>query len=359
MVKQNDIIQAIILVAGHLNFKDRSMFLRRTAVIFSCWLCVCLSDVTTVNAQFNPTPKSQSGDKVHVRADNGIGEFVVKGEIQSWLSSRMLIKLQPSGLIKEVQGDSILQVETFEPESYQKGCALLSEGRDAAALALFREAYQQESREWFKLEILAKCINCSLNLGDETTAIQDFLTLTTIDPQSRHFRLIPLCWEQDPGKIKQNPLLVSLMQQGKNEIEKLIGSSYLSLNLEHQAEARKVLESLTYHNDPRIAFMAKVQTWRFKLDNNTPSGVLELWSSITTKAPDDLQDGAYFVLGNAYAQVGRMDQAVECWLRLWAHECPNRLLTKQALIQSYQSLVTTGRKEEAQRVELLIQKMQH
>ena len=298
--------------------------------------------------------QSCAQDKLFIKTENGQGKFSLKGEIIDWKGDTLVIKTLPKGIVKQVSTENILKIETYEFEDYQLALKAISQRDYASAIKMLNEAYLKENRIWFRREILSHKLTCLLNMGRTEDAVHTFLSLTSTDEETRHFKLIPVPYTHQKENAPTYTLALKHMQNGQNEIEKLMGAAYLLLDAKHQKSANDTLKTLTYSKNLKVAFVAKSQLWRTQIDSNTGNGILKLWDDAIRYAPKDTRVPAYLILGNAYAEVGRTDEAIENWLRPWSENYPDRYLTARYLNRTKKMMEKMRRKEEAIRIEQIL-----
>jgi tetratricopeptide (TPR) repeat protein len=277
----------------------------------------------------NFCPLVSADDKLHLRAENGVGQFMLKGEVVSWSGNMLNFRLSTSGLLKTYPTRDVINVETYQGVDYENGLKLLKNDQYAEAISPLKAALKLESRTWFKQDILAQLVICYINSNQTENAVDAFIQITILDPETRHLKLIPLPLLSGKKQTIPSAKAKLLSELGENNYQHLLGSAYLVHDLEHAPFALQKLEQLSFSSDPKVSFLAKTQLWRKSMDDKTPQGVLDLWQSIHDFAPLELQTLGGIILGEAYAQVGRVDQAIELWLRPWAENYPNQKLTHE------------------------------
>lgn len=284
-------------------------------------------------------------DTVVLRGKAG-GETRVTGQIIDYTGREMTVEL-PGGTNRRFPAEQVANVQTHRTSEQTRGDEQFAGGEFAAALTMYREALDAESRRWVRREILAQAVRCYDALGRPAEAGTFFLLLVEDDPNTLHFECIPLGWV--PGQPD-----AALEQAARDWFDSdrpaavLLGASHLlSTSLRPRVIAR--LGELRGAADPRIAKLAEAQRWRAEGVQSTPAQ-RAAWLRTIEAMPEPLRAGPYFALGLAQLQTGEHEQAVLSLLRVAIVYPRHRALAARAALEAARALQRIGHAGHAARL---------
>lgn len=286
-------------------------------------------------------------DVVHVAVgDNVRARTRLIGEVLDYTGQELTIRLS-TGIERTFPADRVFLVETDRSAAHRAADELFEERKFSEALNRYLEAHAGEPRGWVRRQLLARIVWCLRNLDRLAEAGQYFLMLCHDDPHTPYFDCIPLSWV--PAEPPEN--LRRKSQQwlaAGSPLETLLGASHLMATAE-RPEALRRLSTLRFHNDRRIAALAKAQHWRSELAIATDARLRE-WAEAIESMPTDLRAGAWFLLGQARARAERPEQAALAYLRVPILYPRERTLAARCLVEAAGQLEKIGQPQEAMRL---------
>jgi tetratricopeptide (TPR) repeat protein len=284
-------------------------------------------------------------DVVHAAVgDNARARTRLTGEVLDYTGTTLTLRL-PGGAERVFPAERVFLIETERTAEHLRGDKLKQELQFAAALDQYRAALAREPRRWVRREILSKISVCHRELGELLPAAQNFLLLVESDTSTPHFPAIPLAWQPSAPPPPLAAAAAQWMAQTDNSIAALLGASHL-LSSDRRDEALARLKQLSYDRDPRVAWLARAQSWRASLQSAGELRI-ETWASEIEKAPEQLRGGAYFVLGQALALAQEHERAALALLRVPILYLDDRALSSQAILTAAGQLEAIGQKSEA------------
>ena len=242
--------------------------------------------------------------------------ITVKGRIEDYTGDQLRIQLKTGGTAKSYPAEQVIEVDTPQSPSHQRGLSLLAVDDVERAIPEFQAALGEEDRVWVRREILAQLVRCALRLGDYASAGSRFLAIMQSDPRTRHFRLIPLAWGAMPleGGLRSE---VEGWLNSESEVAQLLGASFLLEDPRRHGPALAVLKQLATSADRRVQVLAQTQLLRQRLSAGDVSRVeIENWQNRIELIPNDLRGGAYFLFGKAQLRLREYELGAASLLRL-------------------------------------------
>ena len=286
---------------------------------------------------------SLAQDTVIVATGNGSAKH--SGRIVDYTGRQLL--LETPGGQRTFPAEDVLAVKTQYGPQQTAADEAFAAGRFDQALALYRQAGTEESRRWVRRQIMARVVWCYRILDQMDQAGEWFLLLIAADPSTQYFDCIPLAWMpgQPPVAVEQ---AARLWIQRKEPAAVLLGASHLlGGDARSLALAREKLGRLISVPDPRIALLARAQTWRTAMAG---AEQLDAWSATIQRIPAKLAAGPYFVLGRARMQQQQWEQAALALMRIPILYPSHRRLAAEALLHSATSLERLDRTAESLRL---------
>ncbi len=266
------------------------------------------------------------------------------GEVLAYNGTHLVIRLT-SGIEREFPADQVLDIQPQRSEAHQAADTAMNRHDYQPALAAYRQALARESRRWFRHLLLSKMVQCYRNLGQAGPAGETFLILASDKDGTPYFDRIPLAWvpgEPSPGLAQRAR---SWLRNDDVPAAVLLGASHLLSTNERPAVLGR-LKRLQLHDDPRIAMLARAQSWRAEVATASEND-LQQWQRIIESAPEALRGGPYFVLGLAYSQQQEPTTAALALLRVPINYPEDRELAARCLLQAGEALQRIGQNQEA------------
>ena len=278
----------------------------------------------------------------------GTARVRLVGQILDYTGQTLLLRL-PNGREQKIPGQRVLRVQTRRGPVHQEAEQRFMEGRLSEALALYRKAIQEEPRRWVRREILARMVVCYEDTGQSAAAGETFLLLVQSDPSTPYWEVIPLAWSPMVAeRLLERQARQWLAQDPEQApVAVLLGASHLLAGSE-RVSALERLNRLVRHSEQRIALLALAQTWRTMMQPS-PAQV-DSWEQLIQKLPPGWRAGPYYVLGRAYAQQGRWQEAALAWLRVPILYGRPRYLAARALVEAAGALERLEQTEPAARL---------
>ena len=214
------------------------------------------------------------------------------------------------------------------------------------ALADYRRAFQEESRRWVKRKILARVVRCQENTDHVEDACRNFSRLTSDDPRTPYFDVIPLQWQNRAPSASLSQLVLPWLTDQRSD-RQLLAASWL-LNSPHAEAAYQKLRALGRDPWPPIAKLAVAQLWRRELVT-LKSARMDWWQQFVAETPVELRAGGYFLLGQSFAKLGDQQQAVLAWMRIPMQYRHQVQLSNEALFRSGEAWQQLGQIAAARR----------
>ena len=253
-----------------------------------------------------------SGQDILITQSDGTGEKSKRrGVITQWLGKE--ITLESSGRSRQIDSDTVVEIQTEWPDTYQKGQELMRSARFADAITPLQQALQAESRPWAQRAIGGKLIECYLATGNESVAVGQFVHIARQDPDTRFYNLAPLPWISTVGLGNINRQTDDWLDSTE-PVERLMGAAW-SLSGSQRSKAIAALKELSGNKNSSIAALAKSQLWRTESVSAKPN-TLRRWKAEIQKMPPSIRAGAYLMLADAQTRNKQNDQAATNLMRI-------------------------------------------
>ena len=285
-----------------------------------------------------------AADVVEVASgEDGRGRTKLTGEILDFTGERLTIRLEGGG-DREVPAEKIAAIETALTPEHRAADEAFARRDFAAAHGQYKTALERESRAWMRRRIVAQLVWTCRAVGDTVAAGDFFLLLARSDPTTLFFDAIPLAWRSElPDAAVERQALAWLEQE--SSAAGLVGASFL-LGTPHSARALERLKQLAQDKDPRIAGLAKGQSWRQSLAGASDAQIAS-WRQTIERLPEELRAGPHYVLGRALAQRGEHEAAALTLLRVPILYPRETELAASALLEAGRALERLDQREEA------------
>lgn len=213
----------------------------------------------------------------------------------------------------------------------------------SAALDLYRDAFNEESRRWVKRKLLAQVIWCQQNTNRYGEACQNFRRLVSDDANSPYFGSIPLQWQARPCPADVKTV-VQPWQGQDQPVLRLMAASWLLADDRNQSV--RTLRELGRDATENVRVLAVTQLFRAEILTLDESRIAWLVDQIKAM-PSDLRAGPYYLLGQAHARFDHADEAALAYLRVPALYPDHAALAQHSLWEAGRSLHEQGNSAES------------
>ena len=257
---------------------------------------------------------SARSDEVFVRSSDPKRTEPIRrvGVIAEFESGELTLTL-PTGRNEKIPQTRVVDIKTEWSKSRVQGITAMEEGRWSEADNLFRKSKNEEERRWAIRDTMADLIECYRNLDQEDLAGEEFLALYASDPETRHFRLIPLEWRAGSIPPQRESKAELWTKDKSNPVARLLGASWLVCGSK-RAAAESTLRELAKDIDVRIARLAEAQLWRLKT-TGLKSNDASRWEKRLQEFPVELTPGPRLVIAEAHAKLGNHTDATIAFTR--------------------------------------------
>jgi hypothetical protein len=279
-------------------------------------------------------------DRVTIQQRGQSGRTVVSGQIRDYTGRELTLLTTAGTGVQKFRAEEVVEISTTYLSSHDAGVQALRDGALQMATEKLLASVEQESRRWVQREILAQLVQCALRQRDYVNAVTRFLMIVETDPETPHYRVIPLVWTETP------PITVPLEARGWIRADRLsaqlIGASWL-LETDEQPLAEQTLRRLAQENDLAIQRLAQAQLWRLRLGQpNVSKTEVRRWEQQLEGFPVALRGGPYFLAGRGYAQLQDWLPATAAWMWLPLEYPERRDLAATAQLMAAVALSAAG-----------------
>ena len=294
---------------------------------------------------------SINNDYVVFRADEQSagrrGEQRLEGEIVN-LTGRDGLTFRPNnGQEIKITVDRIIDFGTVKETAQVNAEQLFRNGDYRVAIDYYLEARRTEKRTWVQRQQTSVIVQAYFALGEQHLACQQFYLLAESDPETVYLACIPLPWYVD---LSQS---LAFQQFGEKWLDRpdypacQLLSAGLSLTTTSRAKAVDALQSLAKSSNPSIAALATAQLWRNRLVEATLNKAVS-WENQLDTMPEELRSGPHYLLGEVFARLNRLDDALTHWLHVQRDAPELRPLALRSLQRAVETLDKLGRIAEAE-----------
>ena len=288
-------------------------------------------------------------DTVLVTSADGKSQLTRQGEIVDYTGKELRLKTL-SGREEPIASARVIEIKTEWLADHLRGRELLSSGKLDTAIEAFQQAKEREKRPWARRQIMAELVECHLEAGRIDLAGDEFLRIAADDPTTQHFAVVPLPWRTLPPDAALEARAAAWMSGGsKIPAAAVLGASWLvSTSRRGDAIAALTQQSVkrAAPDDPRLAMLADIQTWRTRIVTAKADEVAR-WQSAIEKMPAEVQAGGWFLLGEARARLGQAEEASLAYLRVPLVHGRPRAMAADALVAAGEQLEKLERKDQA------------
>lgn len=288
-----------------------------------------------------------AADRVTLQLPQSKGKVILSGVIVDSTGRLLLLRPDPQSPIRSYPASQVAGIETALTAVHERGLQRYAAKDPAAAQIEFRQALKEEQRAWVRREILASLIRCALWQGQHHVASEYFLQLVASDPDTPHFRLIPLVWGPQEviasARAQAEPWLSE-----ESAVARLLAASILLEDATLGKPAEIVLRELASNADSRIKDLAQAQVWRLSLRGKVPDrDSVHRWRQRVDELPASLRSGPSFLVGRAYALRREYEPAALAYLWTPLMDDQNPQLAARGLLEAGFSLRALGQPEPA------------
>ncbi len=301
--------------------------------------------VLVIGCLLPPIDRPAVADEVLVKSTTDDQRLVRRqGEVLEYTGRQLSLRL-PGGRVEEIAADRVARVTPTPSAILQSADQLRRQGRFNDALVAYRQARQQESREWVRRQIMAHETDCYAEAGQIRYAGETFLNVVRSDPTTPYFASIPLAWAQARADVDLEQAAINWTRQTDMPVARLLGASWL-LGSPQRAGALEILRHLTQDADRRVALLAESQTWRTEFVSASLEEVRR-WEQHIELMPHSLRAGPYFIVGRALARHQQHEDAALAYLRVPVLYSERYALAASALLQAAAQLEQAGQPRQA------------
>lgn len=283
-------------------------------------------------------------DVVVTLSDKGT-EVPRKGTILRWMGDTLTIDV--GGRERQLRNKNIVRIETSWSAAYQQAEASFEAREFRKALESYQAALQSEQRDWARVIILSRMVQCCSVLENHAIAGTCFAQMVRLDPSTRFIHLIPLSWLRSFSDASIKEKAVGWMRSN-DAATLLMGASWL-LGSDARDQAVSTLEELTQGVDANVAHLAKLQLWRAKVVTAKQPELRRLQLQIDNM-PKQIQAPAMFILADIQSRLEMRDEALLTTMRIPILHSDNLKLSAAALQNAAEMMRDTGQIKEAARL---------
>jgi len=286
------------------------------------------------------------------------------GVVLEWDSQNIVVVRSGAKRETTTPGDYVIRIEpSWANESGEKIHRLFS-GRQYTPVvkegsAVVNKATTSGLPRWQLRVILSEMVESCSALGKPHIAGTVFTSLAKENPPQLLLATIPIPWgemamsEVDLSKIQ--PLSEGWITQDSEALQ-LLGASWL-LSGTRRSFAIETLEQLSKNaKSPLINAYARAQLWRTVPPAEILSDRYPKWLADRDKLLLPLQAGPTMLLAERLSQAGQPNLAIPEWLRIATMHGDRYHLAIKAIAKASEALRVAGRKEEADRVMLMLER---
>lgn len=273
------------------------------------------------------------------------------GTIENYSRNELLLRTS-SGNILSINTDNIIEVVADRPASYSESELRMKNQEFEKALPLFEQALVQAPDGWIKHEILARQVECLINLNRVDEAAVRYIQLIQLEPKTAFYDCVPLVWTSVDLSSRTQQLAQTWIRQQKYPYAALLGASLL-LTSDKKTEAQTALNALTKSEDADVAALAQMQLNRLSLTPMTETQLNNLEKKVDA-LPKSLQFGPRFVLAQLWSRSSaeeiKTDKAALNYLQCAVNPRTPVELQARSFYSAGTTLLTAQRRDEAFRI---------
>ena len=302
----------------------------------------CLAQPTEKEADSTP-------DSATIRSKNG-GKITLHGRVVDYNGKYLIFKVPSSNSNQVHRSEFVLRVTTPQSADHIRGRELFEARQLREAEVQLEKALASEPRGWVRRQIQALMVRAAMQRDDLLTAGMRFIDLSRKDPNTTHFKLIPLIWasRQLPDLWQQH---AKVWLSHDEEIPRLLGASILLDSPTMHGFADGELRRLSISSNTRIAKLALAQRWRTKLTSGKLNALeLKRWESTTETIPKDVRGGAHYLVARGLVQHKHFERAAMSFLWVSLVYADDHHLAARSCVAAADALRRVGQTTHARRL---------
>lgn len=289
-------------------------------------------------------------DRVTLRGASTAGKVIYTGTVVDYTGRELVFQSRDRSSVRRISSEDVLEISTNYLAAHAEGRKLLAAGNVAAARQQLETAYDDESRDWVRREILSLLVQCALYRGDQLTAGEQFLQIAASDPETPYFYLAPLVWSEEPPDSALAARALTWLN-ANDDVSRLLGASVLLTRPPFGERSQKVLRELAASPNQVLQRHAQLQLWRLRARLPEVShNEVRRFERQLDELPRAARAGAYLLLAEGYGQIGDPAHALACLLRTGLSGTPHRTIAAQALQAAARLAEQSGDQRTAQAV---------
>jgi len=288
--------------------------------------------------------------------------FEDKGVLLDWDSKGIVIFRSDAKSHITIPGDCVVRIEpAWANEAGETIHRLFLKREFKSVVTKGQEVLKDSGKSglpnWQLRLILAEMIESCSALGKPHIAGPLFVSLAKGAPPLLLFVSIPLPWGETPLSDLDSPRIQPLAEEWINqesESAQLLGAAWLLAGSKRNL-AIETLEQLARNSkSPIIMAYAKAQLWRTVPPAEILSDRYPRWLSERDKLMLPAQAGPTMLLAERLQQAGQSNLGIPEWLRVATMHGDRYHLAIKAIPKASEALRSSGRNEEADRVQSLL-----
>ena len=288
--------------------------------------------------------------------------FEDSGIVLEWDSQKIVLIRPDAASPATIPGDYVVRIEpAWANENGAKIHRLYSERQYKLVVIKGQEIVTSASKSglppWQLRVILAEMVESSSALGKPGIAGKVFVALANYNPPQLLLATIPLPWGESAFSEAGLPEIQSLSEEWisqENEAVQLLGAAWLLSGVKRPLAIETLNRLAKTSKSPFISAYARTQLWRIAPPAEVLSDRLPGWLSERDKLLLPLQAGPTMLLAERLQQAGQSNLAIPEWLRIATLHSDRYHLAIKAIPKASAALRDAGRKEEADRVQSLL-----
>ncbi len=291
-------------------------------------------------------PTAQAEDVVVLATDGG-GTMTVRGTVLDYRGDGLKIE-DHTGVARTFPAARVIDIRTPLSPQAEEAERRFAAHQWAEAVPLYQAARNAETRGWVRLRLTARLVRCLDNLGQAEPAGREFVdVLLAADPNTPYFDVCPLPWlPASPDPSLQQAALGWM--RSPHPAARLLGAAHLAAG-PHAVEARSTLQALTTTAPKPIAQAALVQLDRRDI-LAASEDILRSRERLLRDMPRNVRGGGYYLLGTAWAQRQRWEDATACFMRVVILHDDQYRLAARALAEAVRCREKLSDRESAERL---------
>ena len=286
-------------------------------------------------------------DRVVLRFEDSGSQIALTCTVVEYTGREITLRPGPTMPERTYPASQVVSVETPQTRGHVDGLQHFARGVYDLARERLEVGLGEESRAWVRREILAMLVRCALRQGDYSTAASRFILLASSDPDTPHFKLIPLEWRSErPDESRIGEARNWMAQSG--EVARLLGASVLMTDERYRQTAAEEVQELRLKGSSVVRHLAQAQLWRLELGSpRLDPEDLRRWQADIERMPEGLRAGPNYVLGRAAVELRQYERAAMAllWLPLVADH--DHHLAGRACLEAGDALASLGQRAQA------------